>query len=97
MKNTKIVKTKEAQATPVTNLQEPDFNKWWLSLPEEQQRVYREDRWRLADLSFREGFRLASEQYREALAEALQDWRDQTDTAIHLASELEKIKNGIQH
>lgn len=39
-------------------MQEPTFNEWWLSLSEGQQKAWMQDKWRLADISFRNGIEI---------------------------------------
>ena len=39
-------------------MKEPTFNEWWLSLSDEQQVAWMEDKWILADISFRKGIEI---------------------------------------
>jgi hypothetical protein len=49
----------------------PSFNEWFLSLPEGQQKVLREDKWMLAEAAYQAGRKFAEDAKADVEAEAV--------------------------
>ena len=63
------------------------FNEWFLSLPEEEQAVIREDKWRLADNAFQAGTRVKKDDVVEGLLKVALEYAEfgDGDTLIELS------------